>query len=148
MNERAFAHNALRALALPVPRSEGRTLNVFLDDKRALPGYRIHCSCPLVANYVWRAAHEQGCTKIRVHASSTHRHEFDTIEFLKRFTIKRLGFLPRPARQADGKVPAKLATAGHIALGNSFDRMRNYVQVGAISAPISAPMGAVEAPNA
>lgn len=129
MNIRTFASRALRHLALPVPQRSGRTLNVFVDDKRALPDFRIHCACPHVANYVWRAAHENGCDRIRVHANAQHKHEFDTIDFLKRYTIARLGFLPAPMRLRNGKTPAHLATIGHRALGNEFDVMRGYVNV-------------------
>ena len=141
MNARTFANRALTALALPVPKSSGRTLNVFVDDKSALPDFRIHCACPLVANYVWRAAHENGCDKIRVHASASHKHEFDTIDFLKQFTIKRLGFLPRPFRLRNGKTPALLATTGHRALGNEFGVLRHYVNV---PQPISSAASLVE----
>ena len=145
MNARTFANRALTALALPVPKSSGRTLNVFVDDKSALPDFRIHCACPLVANYVWRAAHENGCDKIRVHANASHKHEFDTIDFLKKFTIKRLGFLPRPFKLRSGQTPRYLATVGHAALGNNFDVMRGYVQGGALGATISNPSGLVGA---
>lgn len=130
-----------------MPKSSGKTLNVFVDDKRALPNYRIHCACPLVANYVWRAAHENGCDKIRVHASASHKHEFDTIDFLRKFTIARLGFLPSPLRLRGGQTPRKLATVGHAALGNEFDRLRGFVQGGALGATISAPLSAVESSN-
>ena len=129
MNIRAFAANALRHLALPVPKRSGKTLNVMIDDKRAMPSYGIHCACPLVANYTWRTAHENGCDTIKVHAPSGHVHSFDTIDFLKKFTLARLGFLPKPFRLHNGKTPALLATTGHRALGNEFGVLRHYVNV-------------------
>mgnify|MGYP001619170458 CR=1 FL=1 len=128
MNVRTFAANALRHLALPVPKRSGKTLNVLIEDRRAMPSYGIHCACPLAANYAWRAAHENGCDKIKVHAPFGHVHEFDTIDFLKKFTIARLGFLPRPFT-VRGKTPRMLATTGHRALGNELGVLRHYVNV-------------------
>ena len=145
MDIKTFAKNALRHLALPVPKSSGRTLNVFVEDKRAMPDFRIHCACPMVANYVWRAAHENGCTTIKVHAPGGHKHEFDTIDFLKKFTVARLGYLPQPFRLRGGGTPRLLATTGHRALGNEFDVMRGFVQGGAVGAAISNPSGLVGA---
>ena len=144
MDIKSFANRALRHLALPVPKSSGKTLNVIVDDNRAMPSYGIHCACPLAANYVWRAAHENGCDTIRVHAPFGHVHEFDTIDFLKKFTLKRLGFLPRPFKLRNGKTPAFLATTGHRALGNEFDVMRHYVNVPANLNPISSDNTLVE----
>ena len=129
MDIKSFAASALRHLALPVPKSSGKTLNVIIDDKRAMPSYGIHCACPLAANYVWRAAHENGCDTIKVHAPFGHVHEFDTIDFLRKFTLNRLGFLPRPFKLRNGKTPAFMATVGHRALGNELDVMRHYVNV-------------------
>ena len=123
LSAREWAVKALRHLALPVPKNENKKLHVYVDDRRALPDFRIHCACPLVANYVWRAAHENGCAQIIVHASSTHAHRFDTINFLRQFTMRRLGFLPRPFT-VRGRTPRYLATMGHRALGNTFDVTR------------------------
>lgn len=119
MTLRDFARRALRRLALPVPQRD-RTLNVYVEDAHALPAWGIRCTCPIAVNHVWRAAHENGCTKIVIHNGPQHHHEFDTVDFLKRFTIARLGFLPRPFSIA-GKTPRLLATTGHRALGNTFD---------------------------
>ena len=101
----------------------------------------------MVANYVWRAAHEQGCDTIVVHASAQHRHSFDTIDFLRRFTIQRLGYLPRPVRMSNGTTPRYLATVGHQALGNVFDTMKPTFRVAETITAVSGPMTGGKEPS-
>lgn len=110
--------------ALPVPQRE-RTLNVVFTQKNAVPSLGHRCLCTIAANHVWRAAHEHQCTRIVIHGDAGHKHAFDTIDFIRRWNVQRLGYWPAgPTRLADGKVPRQLATIGHRALGNTFETTR------------------------
>ena len=119
---REQARGILRRLALPVPKRD-RTLNVVLTNKGAIPALGDRCLCTIAANYAWRAAHENHCTKIVVHNGPNHRHQFDTIDFFKAWVVKRLGWFPA-VFSINGKTPRWLATVGHRALGNELDVTR------------------------
>ena len=121
------ARSFLRRLALPIPQRE-RTLNVVFTIPGAVPSIGRRCLCTIAANHAWRAAHENHCTKIVVHNGAGHKHSFDTVEFLKSWTIRRLGHLPG-VFQVAGRTPRWLATTGHQALGNEFDTTRPTFQV-------------------
>lgn len=145
MSIRDFARRALKALALPVPQRE-RVLNVVIEDAKALPAWGVRCTCPIAVNHVWRAAHEQGCSKIVIHNGPNHHHSFDTIDFLRRFTLARLGFFPR-VFTVGGKTPRLLATTGHKALGNVFDTTRPTFNI-PMTVSGSVPAGGKELVNA
>lgn len=123
---REQARGILRRLVLPVP-TRDRTLNVVFTPGAGVPALGHRCLCTIAVNHVWRAAHEHGCTKIVVHGGPGHKHEFDTIDFFKRWVIGRLGWMPSVfsiASRKGPKTPALLATRGHQALGNEFDTTR------------------------
>lgn len=119
---RAQARGILRRLVLPVP-TRDRTLNVVIENKGALPPLGHQCLCTAAVNYVWRVAHENGCTNIVIHDGPTHKHAFDTIDFFKAWVVKRLGWFPS-VFSINGKTPRWLATTGHRALGNDIDVTR------------------------
>ena len=123
---REQARGVLRWLRLPQP-TRDRTLNVVIEHRGALPAVGHRCTCSLAANHAWRLAHEHGCTRIVVH-NAGHKPQFDTIDFLKQFTIRRLGYLPRPFT-VGGRTPRWLATRGHQALGNVLDTTRPTFQI-------------------
>lgn len=136
---REQARGFLRRLVLPIP-GRDRCLNVIVP-VGSVPAYGIRCLCVVVATYAWRAAHENGCSKIRVYAGS-HKHEFDTIDLLKHIIRRNLGFFPG-VKTIGGRVPALLATRGLEALGNHFDTTRLAVSVPVSLTPTfgGAPVG-------
>lgn len=142
---REWARSALRRLVLPVPQRE-RTLNV-VPTTGPLPAYGHRCLCITVAIHGWRTAHENGCTKIRVHNGS-HKHEFETIDVLKHIIRDRLGYFPTAVQKVNGQVPRFLATRGMQALGAEFDITRPVftvpVKVEPAPAPISGDPGGKE----
>lgn len=119
---REQARGILKGLVLPVP-TRDRTLNVVFTHKDAVPPFGHRCLCTIAANYAWRAAHENHCTRIVVHNGPSHKHAFDTIDFFKTWVVGRLGWFPSVFSIA-GKTPRWLATTGHRALGNTFDVTR------------------------
>lgn len=140
---RAYARRALSALALPTP-TRDRVLHVYTQTRGAIPDWRTQCLCHRVAAYVWRAAHENACTRIVVHRDAVHRHEFDTVDLLRRDIVPRLGYFPHPLRLR-GRTPALLATRGHQALGNTLDeRAPVFVNV---PAAVSGNPGSQETPS-
>jgi len=122
MTSREWARAALGRMRLPVP-DRDRTLHVQLPPGVQTPDVRTHCTCHVVAQYVWRAAHEQRCTRVVIHNGPVHAHEFDTVELFKRATLQRLGFWPR-VQTIRGRTPPQLATVGHRALGNTLEERR------------------------
>lgn len=110
----------LRRLALPQP-TGNRTLNVVVTDAQ-VPAFGHRCLCSIAAWRVWRAAFENGCSKIVVHNGPTHKHDFDLID-LYRTMLGRARWRPTVAR-INGQVPAKLATRGLEAAGDTFDTTR------------------------
>src|SRR3989304_3481670 len=127
MTSRAWARAALRTMALPVP-DRDRTLHVQLPPGVQTPDVRTHCTCHVVAQYVWRAAPEQRCTRVRIHNGPAHAHECDPGELFKRATLQRLGFWPR-VQTIRGRTPPQLATVGHRALGNTLEERRPIFHV-------------------
>lgn len=112
----------MQRMRLPVP-DRDRTLHVHLPSGVETPAHGVQCTCHYVAMYVWRAAHEQRCTKVVVHNGPVHVHEFDTVTLFNRFVLRRLGRWPR-VMTIRGMTPPHLATTGHRALGNTFEERR------------------------
>lgn len=142
LTTRERATRILKRMALPTPRQD-RTLKVVVPP-RVIPSHGIRCLCSHVASYAWRAAHENGCTRIQVH-DGPHVHEFDTIDLFRALVKKRLGFVPG-VKRINGQVPRFLATRGHLALGNTFDTSRTLyrVPVDVSATPVSGDPGRAE----
>jgi len=116
---RDYSRRLLGRLALPVPTGT-RTLNVLVTNAQ-VPNAGHRCLCSIAAWYAWRAAHEQGCSIIRVHNGPAHKHEFDTVDLYRK--VCGPAWVPRPF-SIRGRTPRLLATRGHQALGNVFDTTR------------------------
>ena len=127
MTTREFARLAMRRMRLPVP-SGTRTLHVHTPPGYATPQHRTQCLCHLLAQYVWRAAHEQSCSNIVVHNGPVHVHEFDTVDLFTRSVLKRCGFWPK-VQTVRGVTPPQMATLGHRALGNTLEPYRPIFHV-------------------
>ena len=139
---REQARRILRRMVLPAP-ARDRTLTVLVPP-RVMPAWGIRCLCSYVATHVWRAAHEQHCTKIRV-VDGAHRHEFDTIDLFRAVVKHRLGFVPG-VKRIGGRVPPLMATRGFQALGNHFDTARPVfaVPIAVSATPVSGDAGGQE----
>lgn len=111
---RSWSAQALRHLALPVPRRE-RVAHVYLTARGALPPDGVHCLCHLAAIRHFRVAHEHQCTRLVIH-DGPHTHPFDTM-ILLRSHVRALGWWPSPLRVA-GRTPSLLATRGFQRLGD------------------------------
>ena len=135
---REFSRRLLGRLALPQPTGH-RTLNVLVTDGQ-VPAYGHRCLCAVAAWYAWRAAHEQGCSTIRVHNGPTHKHAFDTVDLYRK--VCGPAWVPRPFT-VRGRTPRLLATMGHRALGNVFDTTRPTFHV-PVSVSSAGPAGRKE----
>mgnify|MGYP001615991657 FL=1 len=141
---REFSRRLLGRLALPQPTGT-RTLNVLVTDAQ-VPAFGHRCLCSIAAWYAWRAAHEQGCSTIRVHNGPTHKHSFDTVDLYRK--VLGPAWVPSVFR-VRGRTPRFLATRGHQALGNVFDTTRPTFRVAeTITAVSSADAGGKELINA
>jgi len=120
---REFSRRLLGRLALPQPVGE-RTLNLYATDEQ-IPDLGHRCLCSVVAYRYWRAAHENGCTRIKVHCGPAHVHEFETLDLYR----KVLGRWVAPVTRIRGITPRWLATRGFEALGEQFEPTRTYVNV-------------------
>ena len=140
---REFSRRLLGRLALPQPTGT-RTLNVLVTDAQ-VPHFGHRCLCSIAAWYAWRAAHEQGCSTIRVHNGPGHKHEFDTVDLYRK--ILGPAWVPS-VFSIRGKTPRLLATRGHQALGNVFDVTRPTFRVTETITAVSSDAGGKELSHA
>ena len=122
MTTREFARQVMTRMRLPVP-TGSRTLHVHTPPGVRIPEFQTKCLCHRLAQYAWRAAHEQRCSTIVVHNGAVHTHEFDTVDLFTRSVLRRNGVWPR-VQTVRGVTPPQLATLGHRALGNTLEPYR------------------------
>ena len=134
---REFARQVMRRLRLPVP-TRTRTLHVHLPPRVQTPDAGVSCTCHLIAQYVWRMAHEQQCTEIIVHNGPVHQHTFDTVDLFAKGVLRHTGRWPK-VMTINGRTPPQMATTGHRALGNTLEVRRLLIPVPAFPATVPAP---------
>mgnify|MGYP001617069742 FL=1 len=137
MTTREWARRVMQRMRLPVP-ERSRTLHVHLPPGVQTPDFKVQCTCYLVAQYVWRLAHEQRCTSIEIHNGPAHKHTFDTVDLFAEGVLRHTGRWPRVMTVA-GRTPPQMATRGHQALGNQLEERRILVPVTGVSGTVPAP---------
>lgn len=134
MTIREFSRRLLGRLALPQPTGD-RVLNVIVTDAQ-VPHFGIKCLCTIAAWRAWRAAHENGCSKIVVHNGPVHKHAFDTVDLYRK--VLGPSWVPSVFR-INGQTPRLLATRGFQALGDVFETTRPTFNIPftAVSSPVT-----------